>query len=94
MFDRQGSIPLWVLPSAYTIFFSSPRVPLEHPQPFYPPHTGEKVELQPESKFPSSNIIFRIWETISPKNFPAGILFAEKKKVKNDEESIFEEIFF
>jgi hypothetical protein len=29
-FNRRGSIPLWVLPSAYTMLYSSPRaVPLE-----------------------------------------------------------------
>ncbi len=39
-FTRRGSIPLWVLPSAYTIFyFLTQAVPLEYP----PPHRGKSL---------------------------------------------------
>ncbi len=44
--NRQGSIPLWVLPSAYNIFYFLPH----GCTPWVPPHTGVKVELQPEPK--------------------------------------------
>ncbi len=41
----RGGIPLWVLPSAYTIFYFLPRaVHLES----HPPHTGVKVGLRPK----------------------------------------------